>query len=125
MRSRAAILTLSLVVAVSEPAASASRRTAGSDKALDSIRPEALRAHVEFLADDLLEGRGTGTRGYDIAARYVASLFEAAGLEAGGTDGTYFQPVPLRKADLVPEASSLSLQGAAGKEELTYGRDFI
>jgi hypothetical protein len=33
------------------------------DAAMKTIRPEAIRAHVEFLADDLLEGRGTGTRG--------------------------------------------------------------
>ena len=125
MRATAVLLTLAVVVAASEPAASGSRRTAGVAATLEAIRPEALRAHVEFLADDLLEGRGTGTRGYDIAARYVASLFEAAGLEPGATDGTYFQPVPLRKADLVPEASSLSLQGAGEAQELAYGRDFI
>lgn len=125
MRSRAAMLVLGLIVAASQPVSSAGRRTAGVDATLAAIRPEALRAHVDFLADDLLEGRGTGTRGYDIAARYVASLFQAAGLEPGGADGTYFQLVPLRNADLVAEQSSLSLQGAGGTQELTYGRDFI
>ena len=125
MRPRAAILALSLALAASEPVVSGGRRTGGMDATLEGIRPEALRAHLEFLADDLLEGRGTGTRGYDIAARYVASLFQAAGLEPGGADGTYFQPVPLRKADLVPEESSLSLQGEGGTQELVYGRDFL
>ena len=42
--------------------------------------PAALKAHVEFLADDLLEGREIGTRGYELAARYVATRFDAAGL---------------------------------------------
>lgn len=125
MRSRAAVLVLSLAVAATGGVASAGRRAAGLDATLEAIRPEALRAHVDFLADDLLEGRGTGTRGYDIAACYVASSFQAAGLEPGGADNTYFQHVPLRKADLVPEQSSLSLQGGGGTEELTYGRDFL
>ena len=43
------------------------------DAALRSIGPAAIRAHVAFLADDLLEGRGTGTRGHDFAAQYVAA----------------------------------------------------
>ena len=48
-----------------------------------------VRADVAFLADDLLEGRGTGTRGYDIAAHFVAARFEALGLKPGGKDGWY------------------------------------
>jgi hypothetical protein len=68
------------------------------DAAMNGIRPEAMRAHVRFLADDLLEGRGTGTRGYRLGANYVAAQFEVFGLEPAGTDGSYFQPVPLRTA---------------------------
>ena len=56
--------------------------------------PERFRAHVAFLADDLLEGRDTGTRGYDIAARYVATGFEGLGLRPGTRDGSWFQRVP-------------------------------
>ena len=55
--------------------------------------PAALKAHVEFLADDLLEGREIGTRGYDLAARYVATRFDAAGLGPPATGGRY-QRVP-------------------------------
>ena len=40
----------------------------------DSITPEALRSHVRFLSDDLLEGRGTGTRGHEIAAHYIRHI---------------------------------------------------
>lgn len=54
--------------------------------------PSAFRAHVAFLADDLLEGREAGTRGYDIAARYVAAQFEALGLTPG-VNGSWFQPI--------------------------------
>ena len=48
---------------------------------------QAVRAHVTFLADDLLEGRDTGSRGFDIAANYVASQFIAMGLKPAAPDG--------------------------------------
>ena len=54
----------------------------------------AVRAHLEFLADDLLEGRGTGTRGFDLAAHYVATQFHAVGLQPAAPEGWY-QPAPL------------------------------
>jgi Zn-dependent M28 family amino/carboxypeptidase len=95
-----------------------------SAEALAAIRPEALRAHVRFLADDLLEGRGTGTRGYEIAARYVAAQFEAAGLQPAGADGSFFQTVSLRRAQLVAEGSSLTLTRSGRSTELAYGRQF-
>jgi Zn-dependent M28 family amino/carboxypeptidase len=69
----------------------------------------AIRAHVEFLADDLLEGRGTGARGHEIAARYVAAVFRAAGLEPGGSDGTYLSPVPFRRATVDPGRASAAI----------------
>lgn len=59
--------------------------------------PTRVRADVEFLADDLLEGRDAGTRGYDIAARYVASRFAALGLTPAGTKDWY-QPIAFARA---------------------------
>src|SRR5580704_7081708 len=70
-----------------------------ADKASATIRPEAIRADMRFLADDLLEGRGTGTRGHEIAAKFMASEFEAMGLEPAGDNGSYFQSVPLRATE--------------------------
>ena len=58
-----------------------------------------FRAHVTFLADDLLEGREAGTRGHEIAARYIASQFALLGVKPAGTDGTYYE-----KADFVESA---------------------
>ena len=58
--------------------------------ALDAIRPDPLRGDLSFLASDALQGRGTPSRGLDIAAEYIAAQFRAAGLEPGGDDG-YFQ----------------------------------
>src|SRR5207302_7950624 len=51
---------------------------------MNSFSKSALRAHMAILADDLLEGRGTGTRGQEIAAHYIAAQFEALGLEPAG-----------------------------------------
>src|ERR1700757_3526063 len=59
--------------------------------ALEKIDPEHIRAHVRFLSHDLLEGRGTGQRGGDIAAEYIATQFWLHGLKAAGDDGTFFQ----------------------------------
>jgi hypothetical protein len=80
---------------------------------LAAIKPEALRAHILFLADDLLEGRAPGTRGYDIAARYVATQLAALGLEPAGQDGSYFQAVPLRAMTRVDAGCALEVGGAA------------
>jgi hypothetical protein len=63
--------------------------------AVPVITPEAVKAHVDFLADDLLEGRGAGTRGHEVAARYVATRFEALGLKPGGPGGSWYQRFPL------------------------------
>lgn len=99
--------------------------TAALDPALERIRPQAIRAHMRFLADDLLEGRGTGTRGYQLAAKYVAAQFETLGLEPAGTDGNYFQPVPLRKLSVIASESRLVLVREGKEEILTYGKDYL
>jgi len=72
--------------------------------------PESFRSHVAFLADDRLEGRDTGSRGYDLAALYVASRFEALGLKPAGKDGWY-QPIPFLESRLAGEAGSVAIGG--------------
>jgi Zn-dependent M28 family amino/carboxypeptidase len=92
---------------------------------LDRITPAGIRANMEFLADDLLEGRGTGTRGHELAALYVRSRFEELGLKPAGANGGYFQPVPLRRMALVPAASSVTITRGGKSVKLVLGRDFI
>jgi Peptidase family M28/PA domain len=104
--SRASVLVLALSVLASFPAASASRQAA-RPPAETSVSATRIRADVEFLADDLLEGREAGTRGYDLAARYVASALKAAGYAPGGDDDTYFQQVPFIES--TPTATSIRL----------------
>ena len=84
--------------------------------------PDRVRAHVEFLADDLLEGRATGERGHAIAAAYVASQFRALGLKPGGTDGWY-QQVPFRRATHGQPAPSAALSANGKTTPLMIGRD--
>ncbi len=73
----------------------ATRLPSAAFAAMDTINPEHVRAHVRFLSDDLLEGRGTGQRGGDIAAQYIAAQFALYGLKPAGDNGTYMQKVPL------------------------------
>src|SRR6266566_376305 len=73
--------------------------------ALEKIEPEHIRAHVRFLSHDLLEGRGTGQRGGDIAAEYIATQFWLDGLKAAGDNGTFFQKVPMVGITPVPETT--------------------
>jgi Zn-dependent M28 family amino/carboxypeptidase len=71
--------------------------------ALETITPEHIRWHVRYLSHDLLEGRGTGQRGGDIAAEYIATQFAEYGLKPAGDHGTYMQKVPLVGITTLPE----------------------
>ena len=71
--------------------------------ALETINPEHIRWHVRFLSHDLLEGRGTGQRGGDLAAEYIATQFAEYGLKPAGDHGTYMQKVPLVGITTLPE----------------------
>ena len=71
--------------------------------ALETINPEHIRWHVRYLSHDLLEGRGTGQRGGDLAAEYIATQFAEYGLKPAGDHGTYMQKVPLVGITTLPE----------------------
>jgi Zn-dependent M28 family amino/carboxypeptidase len=87
------------------------------------IEDAELRAHVKFLSDDLLEGRGTGARGGLLAAKYIAAKYESLGLEPAAADRTYFQQVNLvgTKAD---PSSKLTVKGGESAE-FAYGEQFV
>src|SRR6202000_92249 len=74
-----------------------------------SIDPEKIRAHVKFLSDDLLEGRGPGLRGSEIAAQYIATQFALYGLKPGGDKGTYLQQINMVGMNAIPEKTTFSL----------------
>lgn len=92
------------------------------DRAMQSIRPETVAAHLRFLADDLLEGRGPGTRGAELAAKYIATQFEAYGLEPAAPNFLQNVPIVNMKAD---PATALSVTGPnGGRETFKYGEEF-
>jgi len=90
----------------------------GVDKAAKAVSGDVIRAHIDFLASDALEGRGSGTRGGDIAARYIAAQYLRLGLLPAGDDSTYFFKVPV--VSFTPEPTL-----ALGSAELTYPTDFV
>ncbi len=95
---------------------------AASMRGIDAQR---IRAHVRFLADDLLEGRGTGSRGGDIAAKYIATEFALDGLKPAGDDGGYLQKVEFNGVHTEP-ATVASLQPVLGKAiDLKLGEDYV
>src|SRR6266478_8067857 len=87
------------------------------------INENLLRAHIKFLSDDVLEGRGTGARGGEIAAKYIAAQMEALGLRGAGARGSFYQPVSLVgvKAD---SATKLTISGRDGKESFKFADEF-
>jgi hypothetical protein len=89
------------------------------------VRREAIRSHVEFLASDLLEGRAAASRGYDIAAAYVAAQFRQSDLAPAAPAESYFQSVPLLEATPVLPGSSAQLVVDRDTHSFEYGTDYL
>ena len=88
------------------------------------ISAQRIREHTRFLASDLLEGRGVGVRGGEIAAEYIAAQLALAGAKPAGDHGTYYQKVPLVGIETEPGATlgaAVSLKGL----DLRWGDDFV
>ena len=110
LETLAALLLLAAAAAPAQPPAEGPEFT-----------PERFRSHVAFLADDMLEGRDAGSRGYEIGARYVATQFEGLGLKPGGEGGGWYQQVPFVQFRLGGAPASVTVGGrrfAQGQEVL-------
>jgi Zn-dependent M28 family amino/carboxypeptidase len=134
-RSTAALAASLLAVSVSIPVSIKAQTIPPAVKAAEtSIDPEKIRAHVKFLSDDLLEGRGPGLRGSEIAAQYIATQFALYGLKPGGDDGTYLQQINMVGMNAIPEKTTMSIippkrpNGEIGimlySYDLKYGDDY-
>jgi Zn-dependent M28 family amino/carboxypeptidase len=108
-----------LVVAICVTGFSQLRRTANPP-----LNEQAMRAHIKFLSSDLLEGRGTGARGGEIAANYIAAQMEALGLKGAGANGSFFQPVSLVGVKADPN-TKLIVYGRNGKETFKFADDYV
>jgi Zn-dependent M28 family amino/carboxypeptidase len=90
------------------------------------VREAPIRAHLAFLSDDLLEGRGTGQRGGELAVKYLEAQLQALGLSPAAGD-SFLQRIDLLGVKLVPERSHLSFHGPGGDfspaffDEIAYG----
>ena len=105
-----------------DPAISQRARSAATSSS--AISEDALRAHIKFLADDRLEGRGTGSKGGETAALYIAEQFEALGLKGAGEQGSFWQPVSLVGVKVDPK-TELRITGQSGVESFKFADDFI
>lgn len=137
-RIRSAVVLAASVFAVSLPAISITAQAQSIPPAVKaaeaSIDPEKIRAHVKFLADDLLEGRGPGLRGSEIAAQYIATQFALYGLKPGGDNGTYLQQINMVGMNAIADKTTMSIippkrpDGQIGimlySYDLKYGDDY-
>ena len=105
MRKSSTVLFVVCLVAGAWAASASRRLPVAAADAMAKIRPERIRAHVRFLSHDLLEGRGTGQRGGDIAGEYIGTQFALYGLKPAGDNGTYLQKVPLVGITNLPETT--------------------
>src|SRR6266498_2248009 len=92
--------------------------------AIPTLNEGAIRAHIKFLSSDLLEGRGTGARGGEIAANYIAAQLENLGLQGAGANGGFFQPVSLVGVKADPN-TKLIISGRNGKESFKFADDYV
>src|SRR5258706_1068569 len=91
---------------------------------LNGVSGERIRAHVKFLASDLLEGRGPGARGGDLAAEYIAAQLALIGAKPAGDNGTYFQNFTL--VGVAPQADTqLTAVGSGGQQVFKWLDDFV
>src|SRR5215813_10572922 len=97
-----------------------------AERAMNSIDAEKIRATVKYLADDSLEGRGTGQKGGDKAADWIASEFKKYGLAPAGDNGTYFQHVNFYGVTTDRKQTRLAFVGKSGSETaLKFADDYV
>ncbi len=126
MRTTRLLVTLGLILGVSFGSAQTASSDFPPNELLQHITADGLRAHMTFLADDLLEGRATGTRGYQLAANYVRAQFEEMGLKPAGVGGSYFQNVRFRRIGLLRDKSSFVVKPKNGSTRtLTIEKDYV
>jgi peptidase M28-like protein len=123
LKSRYLVMKVSLVALLLGILAGVGISQQGRNVAVP-ISEDLIRAHIKFLADDLLEGRGTGAPGGEIAARYIAAQLEALGLKGAGADRSFFQPVSLVGVKADP-GTKLTISSSKGKEIFNFAEDFV
>src|SRR5258708_31920587 len=97
-----------------------------AQKAMNAIDAEKIRATVKYLSDDALQGRGTGQKGGDMAAGWIAAQFKGYGLAPAGDHGTYFQQVNFFGVTTDPKQTRLSFGPKSGPQRaLKLADDYV
>ncbi|QDV22804.1 M28 family peptidase [Aureliella helgolandensis] len=89
-----------------------------------AITEDGLRSHIRFLADDLLEGRGPGSRGDELAQLYISTELQSLGIKPAADNQSWYQPVPLQGLTTTPPAKLKITKGADGIE-LQLHEDYV
>lgn len=100
-------------------------RESSTSAALESIAANDLRAHMQVLATDAMQGRETGTAAFLAAAHYVAERFADAGIAPAGDGNGYLQQVPFLETRLVADSARLSLRREGSEIPLVFAEDFV
>lgn len=123
------MLILSLTLLACDATSNASTKSVDETKAMAGIaaKPnvENIKAHMNFLAHDLLEGRDTGSRGHEIASLYIANEFQKYGLVPAGDNDTFMQRVAFRKGLLVQESPSLAISKDGETVDMSFMDDYL
>jgi Zn-dependent M28 family amino/carboxypeptidase len=118
-------LTICLSLAACDQSPTKSATDKSSAAAVEINLENNLQAHIEFLADDYLLGRDTGSKQYEIAARYVASHFKQFGMKPAGDNNTWFQSVPFIKSQVDKSSIRFNLHTNGADQSLSYPDEFI
>ena len=119
MRRQKSLIASLLILALSFGALAQRQQSAMSPISINT-----LRAHIKFLSDDQLEGRGTGAPGGELAAKYIAAQLEALGLKGAGENGSYFQPVSLVGVKADP-STVLTVSSGDKRETFKFADDYV
>lgn len=120
-------LAVPLFISAKKTSSAAAMAPAPVERAMKMFSGDAMKAHDQFLASDLLEGRGPGTRGDQLAINYIAAQFESYGLEPAGDNGTYLQKIALLGITTDAQKTSLSFVKDGGQTigPLKYLDEFV
>jgi aminopeptidase YwaD len=90
-------------------------------KKADKVILQSLKSHVEFLADDKLEGRRAGSNGEKLATEYIINQFKSIGLSPAGVNGSYLQPFDVAEGKQILKTSMFNIN----QHELAVGTDYF
>jgi hypothetical protein len=118
------LLNASLVLLATSSFAQQIKLSTEVQQAMQQVSPDDIKAHITYLADDKLKGRGPGTEGYQMAVDYVVGQLKGLDVKPAGENNTWLQTVRLRKAFIGDASLSIS-NGPSNSASITKGKDYV